>query len=79
MEAISSSETSGATQGTARRHIPEGDTLHIILFHVRDKIAQQYCSELLADHSVSGNHYQAGWCSSNLHTCIREVLGLNLS
>jgi hypothetical protein len=28
MEAISSSETSGATQRTTRRHIPEDDTLH---------------------------------------------------
>jgi hypothetical protein len=33
MEAISSSETSGATQRTARRHIPEDDSLqHYILF-----------------------------------------------
>jgi hypothetical protein len=28
MEAISSSDTSGATQQTTRRHIPEDDTLH---------------------------------------------------
>jgi hypothetical protein len=28
MEAIGSSETSVATQGTTRRHIPEDDTLH---------------------------------------------------
>jgi hypothetical protein len=28
MEAIRSSETSGATQRTTRRHIPEDDTLH---------------------------------------------------
>jgi hypothetical protein len=28
MEAIGSSETSVATQRTARRHIPEDDTLH---------------------------------------------------
>jgi hypothetical protein len=28
MEAIRSSETSGATQHTTRRHIPEDDTLH---------------------------------------------------
>jgi hypothetical protein len=28
MEAISSSETSGATQRIARRHIPEDDTPH---------------------------------------------------
>jgi hypothetical protein len=28
MEAIGSSETSGATQRTTRRHIPEDDTLH---------------------------------------------------
>jgi hypothetical protein len=28
MEAISSSETSGATERTTRRHIPENDTLH---------------------------------------------------
>jgi hypothetical protein len=39
MEAISSSETSGATQRTALRHIPEDDTLqeaikqHIIAYH----------------------------------------------
>jgi hypothetical protein len=29
MEAIRSSETSGTTQRTTRRHIPEEDTLHI--------------------------------------------------
>jgi hypothetical protein len=29
MEAIRSSETSGATQRTTRRHTPEDDTLHI--------------------------------------------------
>jgi hypothetical protein len=28
MEALCSSETSGATQRTTRRHIPEDDTLH---------------------------------------------------
>jgi hypothetical protein len=28
MEAIRSSETSGVTQRTTRRHIPEDDTLH---------------------------------------------------
>jgi hypothetical protein len=28
MEAIRSSETSGATQRTTRRHTPEDDTLH---------------------------------------------------
>jgi hypothetical protein len=28
MEAIRSSETSGATRRTTRRHIPEDDTLH---------------------------------------------------
>jgi hypothetical protein len=32
MDAISSSETSGATQHTTRRHIPEDDTLQNKLF-----------------------------------------------
>jgi hypothetical protein len=30
MEAISSSETSGTTQRTTRRHIPEEDTLQVL-------------------------------------------------
>jgi hypothetical protein len=31
MEAIRSSETSGTTQRTTRRHIPEEDTLHVYI------------------------------------------------
>jgi hypothetical protein len=34
MEAIRSSETSGTTQRTTRRHIPEEDTLRIINYLV---------------------------------------------
>jgi hypothetical protein len=49
MEAIRSSETSGATERTTRRHIPEEDTLHnhrcenlksykyIIAYHIKTK------------------------------------------
>jgi hypothetical protein len=33
MEAIRSSETSGTTQRTIRRHIPEEDTLHFIFVY----------------------------------------------
>jgi hypothetical protein len=38
MEAIRSSETSGATQRTTRRHIPEDDTLLHISFRVTNEI-----------------------------------------
>jgi hypothetical protein len=39
MEAIRSSETSGTTQRTTRRHIPEEDTLHLnLLFDNTDTI-----------------------------------------
>jgi hypothetical protein len=42
MEAIRSSETSGTTQRTTWRHIPEEDTLHVFLLFGGELDNDQY-------------------------------------
>jgi hypothetical protein len=54
MEAIRSSETSGTTQRTTRRHIPEEDTLQFFIIYVP---SQQLQSQSQTQHSVDTGNY----------------------
>jgi hypothetical protein len=54
MEAIRSSETSGTTQRTTRRHIPEEDTLQN---HRCENLKSYKCTVI----SINMYTYQFGW------------------
>jgi hypothetical protein len=57
MEAICSSETSGATERTTRRHIPEDDTLN-------NNVVQGYCDAVHKNlKSISFLFFQCGMLS----------------
>jgi hypothetical protein len=73
MEAIRSSETSGTTQRTTRRHIPEEDTLQLYVYLTRVS-KELFCSE---DGSRRFLTKRVG-VSLTLLTCTWEVFGSNL-